>query len=116
MGSNHGIMVLTMDSWLLTMISWIGFSEKAGFWGCELSPKLKNCYCCRELKSELSYSSSASYYSKFYDFGHEIDHEFMDSNHGIRVISMNLWILTIISWVDLKDLWYFGTEDYPKHY
>ena len=53
---NHGIMVMTMDSWLLTMKSWIGFPTKVGFWGSKLSPKLKNCYCCRDLKSELSYS------------------------------------------------------------
>ena len=105
MGSNHGIMLMTMDSWLLTMISWIGFSEKAGFWGSKLSLKLKNCYCYRKLKSKLSYSSHFSYYSKFVDFDHEIDHEFMDSNHEIMVISLNLWILTIISWVGLKELW-----------
>ena len=116
MGSNHGIMVMTMDSWLITMISWVGFSEKAGFWGSKLSPKLKNCNCSRDLKTELSYSSSASCYSKFYDFGHQIDHESMASNHGIMVISMDLWILTIISWVGFKEMWDYGTQDYPKHF
>ena len=89
MGSNHGIMVMTMDSWLITMISWIGFSEKAGFWGSQLSPKLKNLYRIMGLKSELSNSRLVLSYSKFYDIDHFTDHEFMDSNHDTRVITMD---------------------------
>ena len=89
MGSNHGIMVMTMNSWILTIISWVGFWKKVGFGGSKLSPKLKNIYRHMSLKSELPNSSLVLSYSRFSDFDYFTDHEFMDSNHDIGVITMN---------------------------
>ena len=89
MGSNHGIRVRTMNSWILSMISWVGFWEKVRFWGRWPSSKLKNIFRNTILKSELSNSSWDLSYSRFSDFDHFIDHEFMDSIHDIGVITMN---------------------------
>ena len=92
-------MVMTMNSWVLPINSWLGFSKKAEFWGYKLCQKLKNLCSNLIMKSEFHSSKPNLSYEWFSENKPWTSHVFMGSIHEIMDITLFPCILSIFLWV-----------------
>ena len=97
--SNYEIMVMTMNSWVLPINSWLGFLKKAEFWGYKLCQKLKNLCSNLIMKSEFHSSKPNLSYEWFSENKPWTSHVFMGSIHKIMDITLFPWVLSIFLWV-----------------